>query len=36
MATLSDQRPGGLRGTFVNEVESPPRQPPILLVGPLA
>jgi general L-amino acid transport system permease protein len=36
MATLSDQHPGSLRGTFVNEVDIPARQPPSLLVGPLA
>jgi His/Glu/Gln/Arg/opine family amino acid ABC transporter permease subunit len=36
MATLSDQQPGSLRGTLVNETDTPPRQPPTLLVGPLA
>lgn len=36
MATLSEQHPGSLGGTIITGDDSPPRQPPLLVVGPLA
>ncbi|MEZ4671349.1 MAG: amino acid ABC transporter permease [Anaerolineae bacterium] len=36
MATLSEKHPGNLRGTVITQDDSHPRQPPLLVVGPLA
>lgn len=36
MATLSEQHLSSLGGTIISQDDAPPRQPPLLVVGPLA